>query len=63
MRIITFITDPREVAKILEHVGEQTSRSPFLMLTDPVPSFSDLGDTNFQYSEVTWYTNPSAFVH
>ena len=61
MRIIAFITDPREVAKILEHVGEQTSRAPFLMLTDPVPSFSDLGDTNFQYSEVPWYPDPPAF--
>ena len=24
MRIIAFITDPREVVKILEHIGEQT---------------------------------------
>ena len=63
MRIIAFITDSREVAKILEHFWEQTSHSPPLMLTDPVLSFSELGDTNFQYSEVTWYTNPSAFVH
>ncbi len=55
MRIIAFITDPREVVKILEHIGEQTSRAPPLMPTDPVPSFSDLGDTNFQYSEVLWY--------
>jgi hypothetical protein len=47
MRIIAFITDLREVVKILEHIGEQTSRAPPLMLTDPVPSFSDLGDTNF----------------
>jgi len=39
MRIIAFITDPREVVKILEHIGEQTSRAPPLMLTDPVPSF------------------------
>ena len=28
MRIIAFITDPLEVAKILEHIGEQTSRAP-----------------------------------
>ena len=48
MRIIAFITDPLEVAKILEHIGEQTSRAPPLMPTDPVPSFSGLGDTNFQ---------------
>ena len=47
MRIIAFITDPREVVKILEHIGEQTSRAPPLMLTDPVPSFCDFGDTNF----------------
>ena len=44
-----------EVAKILEHIVEQTLREPPLMLTDPVPSFSDLGDTNFQYPEVPWY--------
>ena len=28
MRIIAFIIDPLEVAKILEHIGEQTSRAP-----------------------------------
>ena len=55
MRIIAFITDPREVVKILEHIGEQTSHAPSLMLTDPVPSFSDSGDTNFQYPDVPWY--------
>jgi hypothetical protein len=55
MRIISFIIDPLEVAKILEHIVEQTLREPPLMLTDPVPSFSDLGDTNFQYPEVPWY--------
>jgi hypothetical protein len=38
VQIITFITDPREVPKILEHIGEQTSCAPPLMLTDPVPS-------------------------
>ena len=27
MRIIAFITDPLEVAKILEHIGEQTARA------------------------------------
>jgi len=52
MRIIAFITDQLEVAKILEHIGEQTSRVPPLMPTDPVPSSSDFGDTNFQYPEV-----------
>ena len=31
MRIIAFITDPLEVAKILEHIGEQTSSAPPLM--------------------------------
>ena len=58
MRIITFIafiTDPREVVKILEHIGEQTSHTPPLMLTDSVPSFSDSGDTNFQYPDAPWY--------
>ena len=63
MWIITFITDPREVVKILEHIGEQTSRELPLMLTNPVFSFSDLGDTNFQYSEVSWYPDPPAFDH
>ena len=43
MRIIAFITDSREVSKILEHIGEQTSRAPPLMPADPVPSFSDFG--------------------
>ena len=59
MRIIAFITDSLEVAKILEHIGEQTSRAPPLMPTDPVPSFCDFGDTNFQYPEVPWYPRPS----
>ena len=63
MRIIAFITDSREVAKILEQIGEQASHAPPLMLTDPVPSFSELGDTNFQYSEVPWYPDPPAFDH
>jgi len=47
MRIIAFITDQLEVAKILEHIGEQTSRAPPLMPTDPVLTSCDLGETNF----------------
>ena len=34
MQIIAFITDQLEVAKILKHIGEQTSRAPPLMPTD-----------------------------
>ena len=49
MRIIAFITDRREVSKILEYIGEQTSGAPPMMPTDPVLSFCDFGDTNFQY--------------
>ena len=60
MRIIAFITDQLEVAKILEHIGEQTPRAPPLMPTDPVPSSCDLGDTNFQYPEVPWYPDTPA---
>ena len=60
MRIISFITDPLEVAKILEHIGKQTSRAPTMMSTDYVPSFCDFGDTNFQYPEVLWYPDPPA---
>ena len=60
MLIIAFITDPLLVAKILEHIGEQTSRAPPLMPTDPIPSFCDLGNTNFQYPEVHWYPDPPA---
>ena len=63
MRIIAFITDPLEVAKILEHIGEQTARVPPLTLTDPVPSFCDFGATNFQYPEVPWYPDPPAPDH
>ena len=63
MRIIAFITDSLEVAKLLDHIGAPPSRAPPLMLTDPVPSFSDLGDTNFHYSEVPWYPDPPAFDH
>ena len=60
MRIIAFITDSHEVAKILEHIGEQTSRAPPLTPTDPVPSSCDFDDTNFQYAEVSWYPDPPA---
>ena len=60
MRIIAFITDPLEVAKILEHIGEQPSRAPPLTPTDPVPSFCDFGDMNFQCPEVPWYPDPPA---
>ena len=60
MRIIAFITDSHEVAKILEHIGEQTSRAPPLTPTDPVPSSCDLDDLNFQYPEVPWYPEPPA---
>jgi hypothetical protein len=60
MRINAFITDSHEVAKILEHNGEQTSRAPPLTPTDPVSSSCDLDDTNFQYPEVPWYPNPPA---
>ena len=63
MRIIAFITNPRGVAKILEHIGEQTVRAPPLTLTDPVPSFCDFGATNFQYPEVPWYPDPPVFDH
>jgi hypothetical protein len=31
MRIIAFITDSLGVEKILEHIGEQTSRAPPLI--------------------------------
>jgi len=60
MRISAFITDQLEVAKILEHIGEQTSRAPPLTPTDPVPSSCDFGDTNFQHAEVSWYPDPPA---
>ena len=32
-----------------------------MTLTDPVPSFCDFGDTNFQYPEVPWYPDPPVF--
>ena len=60
MRIIAFITDSHEVAKILEHIGEQTSGAPPLPPTDPVPTSRDFDDTNFQYAEVSWYPDPPA---
>jgi hypothetical protein len=60
MQIIAFITDQLEVVKILEHIGEQTSRALPLMLTDLVPSSCDFDDTNFQHAEVSWYPDPPA---
>ena len=60
MRIIAFITDSHEVAEILKHIGEQTSRAPPLMPTDPVPSSCDFDDTNFQHTEASWYPAPTA---
>jgi hypothetical protein len=36
---------------------------PPLTLTDPVPSFCDFGDTNFQYPGVPWYPDPPVFDH
>ena len=53
MRIIAFITDQLEVAKILKHIGEQTSRAPPLTPTNPLPSPCDFDDTNFQHTEVS----------
>ena len=53
MQIIAFIIDQLEVEKILKHTGEQTSRAPPLMPTDPVPSSCDFDDTNFQHTEVS----------
>jgi len=60
MRTIAFITVSHEVAEILEHIGEQTARSPHLTPTDPVPSSCDFDDTNFQHAEVSWYPDPPA---
>ena len=60
MRIIAFITDQLEVAKILEHIGGKTSRAPPLMPTDHVPSSCVFDDTNFQHAEVSWYPDPPA---
>ena len=50
MRIIAFITDQLEVAKILKYIREQTSRVPPLMQTDPFPLFCVFDDTNFQHA-------------
>ena len=58
MRVIAFITDQLEVAKILKHIGEQTSHTPPLTPTDPVPSSCDFDDTNFQHAEMSWYPHP-----
>jgi hypothetical protein len=60
MRIIAFITDQLEVAKILKHIGEQTSRASHLMATDPVLSSCVFNDTKFQNAEVSWYPDPPA---
>ena len=60
MRIIAFNSDQLEVAKILKHIGEQTSRAPPLMPTDPVPSSCIFDDTNFQHAEVSRYPDPPA---
>mgnify|MGYP004124394933 FL=1 len=60
MRIIAFITDQLEVAKILKHIGEQTAHAPSLTPTDPVPSSCDFGDTNCRHAEVSWYPDPPA---
>ena len=60
MRIIAFITDQHEVAKILKHIREQTSRALPMMPTDSIPSSCDFDDTNFQHAEVSWYPGPPA---
>ena len=60
MRIFGFITDQLEVAKILEHIGEQTSRALPLMPTNSDPSSYNFDDTNFQHAYVTWYPDPPA---
>ena len=60
MRIIAFITNSHEVAKILKHIGEQTSRAPPLMPTYPVPSSCDFGDTNCRHAQAYWYPDPPA---
>ena len=52
MRIIAFITVSLEVAKILNHIGEQTAHAPPLMPTAPVPSSCDFDDTNCLHAEV-----------
>ena len=60
MRTIAFITVSHEVAEILKHIGEQTSRAPLLMPTDPVPSSCDFDDTNCRHTEASWYPDPPA---
>ncbi len=55
IRIIAFITDSHEVAKILEYTREQTSRDTPLKPNNPVPCFSDCDGTNFQHAAVPWY--------
>ena len=60
MRIIAFITDSNEVAETLKNIGEQTSRAPLLMPTDPVPSSCDFDDTNCRHAGVSWYPGPPA---
>ena len=60
MRIIAFIIDQLEVAEILKHIGELTSRAPPLTPTDPVPSSCDFDNTNCRHAEVSWYPDPPA---
>jgi len=60
MRIIAFINDSHEVAKILKHIGEQTLSALPLTPTDSVPSSCDFDDTNFQHAEVSWFPDPPA---
>ena len=48
MRIIALITDQLEVAKILKHIGEQTSRAPPLTPNDPVQTSCVFDDTNYR---------------
>jgi len=40
MRIIAFITDFRQISRILEHIGEQTIRPPPLTANTSLPGFS-----------------------
>ena len=58
MRIIAFITISLEVAKILNHIGEQTSRAPSLTPSDPVPSSCVFDNTNCRHTEASWYPDP-----
>ena len=60
MRIIAFITNSHEVAKILKHIGEETAHATPLMPTYPVPSSCDFDDTNCRHAEVSWYPDPPA---